>query len=141
MPFMTKQLSTFGLTILLGGICTTAQATPFAYIADDGASNVSVIDTATNTIVATITGVGTVPEGVAVNAAGTRVYVTDSVTSGTVAVIDTATNAVMTTIPVGAEPFGVAVNSAGTRVYVGNFSCNSVSVIDATANAVIATIP
>src|SRR4029450_13710608 len=114
--------SVFGLTILLGVVCTAAHAAPFAYIADDGASNVSVIDTETNTIVATITGVGTVPEGVAVNAAGTRVYVTNSVTSGTVGVIDTATNAVIATIPVGAEPFGVAVNPAGTRVYVGNFA-------------------
>src|SRR5262245_20576100 len=118
---MTRQPRAFGLTILLGVAGTAAHAAPFAYIADDGASNVSVIDTATNSIVATITGVGTVPEGVAVNAAGTRVYITDSVTEGTVAVIDTATNTVIATIPVGEEPFGVAVNPDGTRVYVGNF--------------------
>src|SRR5215470_10104521 len=114
---MTKQPSAFGQAILLCAFCSAAQAAPFAYIADDGASNVAVIDTQTNTIIATITGVGTVPEGVAVNVAGTRVYVTDSVTSGTVAVIDTANNTVLATIPVGAEPFGVAVNPAGTRVY------------------------
>jgi hypothetical protein len=46
------------------------------------------IDTATNTVVATIPGVGAVPEGVAVKPDGTRVYVTNSVTAGTVAVID-----------------------------------------------------
>src|SRR5262249_21115823 len=137
---MTRQLSTFGLALLLCVACTSAQAAPFAYIADDGASNVSVIDTQTNTIIATITGVGTVPEGVAVTAAGTRVYVTDSVTSGSVAVIDTATNTVMATIPVGAEPFGVAVTPDGTRAYVGNFADGTVSVIDATANTVITTI-
>ena len=39
-------------------------------------NNVSVIDTATNTVVATVA-VGSSPFGVAVNPAGTRAYVTD----------------------------------------------------------------
>ena len=95
-----------GILLVLGLLVGFAVgAAPFAYIADDGASNVSVIDTANNAIVATISGVGTVPEGVAVNPAGTRVYVTNSVAAGTVAVIDTSTNTVIATVPVGAAPF------------------------------------
>ena len=51
-------------------------AAPFAYITNGGGNTVSVIDTATNTVVSTIP-VGTCPQGVAVNPAGTRVYVTN----------------------------------------------------------------
>ncbi len=66
---------------------------------------ISVIDTATNTVVATIL-VGSKPQGVAVNLAGTRAYVTKE--DGKVSVIDTATNTVIGTITVGNAPRGVA---------------------------------
>jgi YVTN family beta-propeller protein len=115
---------------------TAVYAAPFAYIPNLGSNNVSVIDTATNTVVATIT-VGSGPYGVAVNPAGTRVYVANRLDS-TVSVIDTATNTVIgSPIPVGAFPVGVAVNPAGTRVYVANSASNNVSVIDTATNTVI----
>ncbi len=79
-------------------------------------NSVSVIDTATNTIVATVP-VGAGAYGVAVNPAGTRVYVSNP-GSKDVSVIDTSTNAVVATVPVGGRPEGVTVNPAGTRVYV-----------------------
>src|SRR6266404_279029 len=79
-----------------------------AYIPNSSSNNVSVIDTSTNTVVATVS-VGANPQGVAVNPAGTRAYITNG-TSDTVSVIDTATNTVVTTIPVGDSPQGVAVN-------------------------------
>ena len=68
------------------------------------------IDTATNMVIATIT-VGSNPEGVAVNPAGTRVYVTNA-GSGTVSVIDTATNTVIATIPVDSTPSAIAIATA-----------------------------
>src|SRR5258705_273252 len=49
-------------------------AAPWAYIANSESNNVSVIDTASNTVTATVE-VGAGPVGVAVNPAGTRVYV------------------------------------------------------------------
>ena len=67
---------------VLGG---TAHAAPFAYITNRGNNTVSVIDTATNTVVATVA-VGSEPAGVAVNRASTRVYVTHPF-SNTVSVI------------------------------------------------------
>jgi YVTN family beta-propeller protein len=118
---MNKNALALGAGVIAICFAVAGYCAPFAYIADDGASRVTVIDTATNLIVTNITGVGSVPEGVAVNAAGTRVYVTNSVASGTVAVIDAATNTVVATIPVGNAPFGIAVNAVGTRVYVANF--------------------
>ena len=78
--------------VSLGGV--NAHAAPFAYITNGGGNTVTVIDTATNVVVATVT-VGPAPVGVAVNAAGTLVYVANS-GPNTVSVIDTATNAVST---------------------------------------------
>ena len=56
----------------------TAQAQTRAYVTNDSGSNsVSVIDTATNTVVATIA-VGQFPFGVAITPDGTRAYVTNT---------------------------------------------------------------
>jgi YVTN family beta-propeller protein len=68
---------------------------------------VSVIATATNTVVATVP-VGIHPVGVAITPDGTHVYVANAF-SDTVSVIATATNTVVATVPVGRDPFGVAI--------------------------------
>jgi YVTN family beta-propeller protein len=108
-------------------------------VANTTASSLSVIDTATNTVVATVP-VGRGPQGVAVNPAGSLVYVTNN-GSNTISIIDTATNEVTATVPVGVGPFGVAVNPAGSRVYVTSRVNNTVSVLDTATNRVIATVP
>jgi YVTN family beta-propeller protein len=98
------------------------------------------IDTATNTVSATIP-VGGGPFGVAVSPDGSKVYVgNSSFPSNTVSVIDTATNTVSATIPDDFFPEGVAVSPDGSKVYVTHLS-GRVSVIDTAANIVIATIP
>jgi YVTN family beta-propeller protein len=79
-----------------------ALAAPFAYIANNGSNTVSVIDTASNAVTATVA-VGNEPFGVAVNPAGTRAYVTN-ISGNNVSVIDTATNAVTATVSVGGSP-------------------------------------
>ncbi|HWQ95286.1 MAG TPA: hypothetical protein VN418_07300, partial [Gammaproteobacteria bacterium] len=92
LPRLRSALGTL-TTALLGLLLLTApaaQAAPFAYITNQVSNNVSVIDIATDTVVATV-GVGTGPRGVAVNPAGTRTYVTNF-SGGDVSVIDTATN-------------------------------------------------
>jgi YVTN family beta-propeller protein len=72
---------------------------------------VSVIDTATDTVVATIP-VGGAPWGVAVTPDGSTVYVADN-SDVTVSVIATATNTVVgSPISVGTFPFGLAVSSS-----------------------------
>jgi len=115
------------------------------------ATTLSVIDTANNTVVATIP-VGKLPNGVAVTPDGTHAYVTNTIDS-TVSVIDTPSNTVVATIPVELGSFGVAIPPDGTRpyehddrrhqplAYVTNNSGNTVSVIDTAGNKVVATIP
>ena len=90
---------------------------------------VSVIDTATNTVSATIP-VGNVPVGVAVSPDGSKVYVANSA-SNTVSVINTATNTVSATIPVGSEPFafGIFIQPAPRFAGVpGSSNCHGTSV-------------
>ena len=100
--------------------------------------SVSAIDTATNTVVGTVP-VGSGPVGVAVNPAGTRVYVANTLTNN-VSVVDAASNAVVATVAMGCHPYGVAANPAGTRVYVTNSDCGNVSAIDTATNTVVATV-
>jgi len=71
-------------------------ARPFAYITNYNDKTVSVIDTTTNTVIATVN-VGNEPIGVAVT--GKNVYVTNQA-SNTVSVINTKTNKVTATVPV-----------------------------------------
>jgi len=131
--------SMVGALILLALAAAPVPAAPFAYITNFTSNTVSVLDTATNTVVATLP-VGTHPTGVAVHPSGTSVYVANFV-SNTVSVLDTATNTVVATLPVGTQPSGLAVHPLGTSVYVANFRSNTVSVLDTATKTVVATIP
>jgi YVTN family beta-propeller protein len=91
---------------------------------------VSVIDTATDTVITLVT-VGVNPFGVAVSPEGSKVYVTNS---GSVSVIDTATNTVVDAIPVGSGPTGLALTPDGSKLYVADTLSNAVSVIDTATN-------
>lgn len=112
-------------------------AQPFAYVTNNQSLTVSVIDTATNTVVATVP-VGFGPVGVAVAPNGSRVYVANG--GSGVAVIDTATNTVVVDVALIGFAQRVAVVPNGTRAYVPTFP-SSVSVIDTATNTLIATIP
>ena len=112
-------------------------------MANEYSHTVSVIDTATNTVVKTVAvAVGSFPFGIAVHPDGSRVYVANE-GSGGVSVIDTATNTVVKTVTVVDStdtPFGVAVHPDGSRVYVANEGSHTVAVIDTATNTVIATV-
>ncbi len=128
-----------GCFIVLGPWITKVNAAPFAYI-DLFNGPVYIFDTATNDIIGTFATQG-YSRGIAVNAAGTRVYIVSGFpTYGVLSVIDASTNSVVAVIPVGLGAFGVAVNPAGTRVYVTNQGESTVSVVDTATNTVIATV-
>ncbi|MDP3072811.1 MAG: YncE family protein [Opitutaceae bacterium] len=111
----------------------------YAYVANTGGNTVSVIDTSSDTVVASIT-TGAGPIAAAVNQLGTRVYVANTFTT-TMTVIDAHSRLVLAQVNVGSNPRGVAVSPDGSRVYVAVTGTSSVAVVDAGSNAVIATVP
>jgi YVTN family beta-propeller protein len=120
----------------------------FAYVTNTGAvcdlcpfnqpSSVSVIDTATYNVVATIP-VGQYPAAIAIAPNGAFAYVANF-NSNSVSVIDTTTNTVTATISVGTGPWGIAITPNGAFAYVANYTAASVSVISTTTNTVVATV-
>jgi YVTN family beta-propeller protein len=139
----TGNIPAFTATNISGtAVTATITATPInvsmAYVANFSSNNVSVINTATNTITATIA-VGTGPYAVSVSPDGSKVYVANS-NSNNVSVINTATNTITATIVVGANPQGVSVSPDGSKVYVANLNSNNISVINTATNTVTATV-
>ena len=127
----------FAIAGLLGSAPSLAQN---ADITNYASSSVSVVDTRTNTITATIGVSRNESYGVAVSPDGSRVYVT-TFYSGSLQVIDAATNTVGATLSVGDYPYSVAVSPDGSRVYVANWGFQPyVAVINAATNTVTATI-
>jgi len=121
-------------------------STTYAYITNAGSNTVSVIDTATDNVTATLNYVGSNPDGIAVSPDGRKVYVANSDWDNksaidTVSIIDTATNTFTDTVDVGQWPWGIAVTPDGSKVYVTNDGSDTVSVIDTATNNVIATVP
>ena len=138
-------------------LCVSASsvgAQPFVYVlgqrddpapGNSGQSVVSVINTATNSIVQSIpVGISCVcvnPDSVLINRDGTRVYVANEV-ANTVSVIDTATNVVVGTINVGASLSSIALSPDGQTLFVVAQPAQvSVYVFSTMTGALEATIP
>jgi YVTN family beta-propeller protein len=114
----------------------------FAYAANAGSNDVSVVDLAADAVVATIP-VGATPLRIVVAPDGRRAYVTNG-GSNSVSVIDTALRQVVKTIPVGTQPVGLAVTPDGHALYVANAISHDLSRIALTgpfADSVVDTFP
>lgn len=118
-----------------------AFAAPFAYIADRDsvAPGISVIDTASNSLVARIP---VAAHNVVVSPDGGFIYAS---TGTGVSVISAATNAVVATVPVGPSMQRVAISPDGAFVYAtggqGYADQGYVSVISTATRQVTATVP
>ena len=133
-------LFAIALAMGLALAASPAEAAPFLYVANMCDNTVSVIDTATNTVVGLPIPVGNGPFAVAVTPDGTKVYVAN--TTGNVSVIHTATKTLVKTVSLGGQPIAVAVTPDGAKVYVVNTGISdNVSVIHRPGNTVVATIP
>jgi outer membrane autotransporter protein len=108
------------------------------YVANQTSNTLSVINTATNTVTATV-GLANQPVSLAVNPAGTLVYV-GSTGGTTISVVNTSTNTVAATITAGGTPINLALNSSGRYLYVAVQNLNQVRVYDTSAgNALVGT--
>jgi YVTN family beta-propeller protein len=128
-------------SIAVASLSCVALAAPFAFIPTFSDDTVTVIDTATNAVVATAHGVGRGIWGVAVHPNGLRAYFTNNnyPDPNAVSVFDMTTYSRVATIHVGSNPVAIAANAAGTRVYVANSVSNNISAIDTATNAVVGT--
>jgi YVTN family beta-propeller protein len=110
------------------------------YVANAQSGTVSVIDTASHTVVHTIT---VNPQGrlnsVIISSDGATLYVTDA-KSRTVEVFRLPDGQRTATIPVRLFPQGMAFSSDGRELYVVNSASNNVSVIDTTSHTLLANI-
>ena len=136
-PFVSLSLGAF---LALGFGEAQAQQGPFIYVPNLSGSDVSVIDTPTNTVAPTAIPVGVVPLAAAVRGDQSLVYVSNG-GDNTVSVINAATNTVVATIPVGTLPTLIALTPDNTRAYVANQGSNDVTVINTATNTVVTTIP
>ena len=106
---------------------------------DKTVNRVSVIDTASNTVRATIT-VGTRPFASATTLDGKLLYV-PSHDDGQLDVIDTTTDQLIQKVDVPKNPHWVVFSKDGKTLYTANHESNVVSVLDVATNRVLTTIP
>jgi uncharacterized protein len=102
------------------------------YVANSGSGNVSVIDGATDRVVATVN-VGNLPYVIAVNPVTNKVYISKTF-SNSMTVIDGATN-VASLLKIGVHADAIAVNPEANRLYLISYESNSVTVIDGTKDS------
>jgi YVTN family beta-propeller protein len=110
------------------------------YVVNSGGNTISVIATASNTVVDTIP-VGSEPTGIAITPDGTRAYFANA--SDGIDVVEIATNTVVDTIFVNV-PAAVAITPDGTHAYtlsnnppIDNHVDETVTVIDTATNTVV----
>jgi YVTN family beta-propeller protein len=133
------------LAILVALGAASSSAASLAYVPARTPAGLRVLDTTTNTVVATIPFTDN-PSEVVVTPDGQFAYVSIGETAAggfgsSVAVISTATNSVIDSISVGEQPEGLAITPDGRFVYVANANWDTVWVISTTSNSVVATIP
>lgn len=120
-------------------MAAAAHAAPYAYVSIYREHTVSVIDAATDVVIATIP-VEPSPTGLAVSSDGATVYVA-GFDSTVVSVIDARTNAVARRLDLFTRPQQIALAPDGTRLYVSNSTLpGTVSVVDTRTYEVLRTI-
>ena len=132
--------NTITATLDIGGTTDGVAISPdgsVVYVVDADDRTLSLVDTASNTVITTITDLPVNPRKVAVSPDGTRLYLVSNNDSQGFTVIDTSDNSVVTTVDLDARD--LAVSPDGTRVYLAQDT--AVAVVDTTTNAIIATIP
>lgn len=127
------------VSFLASALFGVATAQTDLYSTNGSLNSVTVTDTVTRTVVATIP-VGASPLDIAFSPDGTRAY-TANFYGGSVSVIDTQTRSVVATVPVGSYPSGIGVSRDGTKYYVVRDYNGEVRVHSTATNALLGTLP
>jgi|GEM_PF-5656708 len=137
---MRNALATFiSAAVIIITFLSSGHAAPYAYVTNTNDNTVTVIDTATHTVVGAPIAVGYGPAGMGISPDGKYVYVSNEDVS-TVSVIDTETNTVVgSPISVGSAPCGIAVAAGGNKAFVANCLGGTVSIIDTASRTVSET--
>ena len=128
-------------TIQVGGDPTDIAVLPngeFAYVANQTAEYVTVVDLENREVVAHVT-CGSSPYMIAARPDGEYVY-SSSEWDDEISVIRVSDNTVVKKIPVGACPHRLCFSPDGSRCYTANQNDNTVSVIRTSDNTVIASV-
>ncbi len=153
-----KLASLLSLTLIAGVAC--AQQGYVVYATNEDSNNVTIIDGATNKVVATVP-VGKRPRGLKLNPDGSKLYVAVSGTqkcpptmkdedceklevdagADGIAEVDTATKAVLRVLPSGLDPEQFDVDWKAGIVYVANEDANQTSILSLEKGEIIATVP
>ena len=120
-------------------VLAVAASSPAVYVTNSNDGSLSVIEAATDTVVATIA-VGQKPWAVAVSTDGSTAYVSNSQSDG-VSVVDLRTRKVRATVVVGVRPCDLRLSPDGRFLYVDVFTENAVAVVDTGTDRVVAKIP
>ena len=114
-----------------------------AYVANRTAGVVTIVDTATDRVTATVPVPAGPPQSLTFSLDGKTAYISvynAEMTIAAVSVLDTATNTIKTTIPMQARPFVSAVTRDGTALWVPDHDSGTVAVVDLATNTVTSTI-
>lgn len=131
--------------IFLGGSPAFVAITPDnskALVTNVGTSSVTIIDTASRTILSTLPFLGAgggAPRGIAITADSLRAYITEFAPSGAVYRLTISTGVFTGPIAVGTFPEGIAIT--GTKAYVTSFFSTDVTPIDLTTDTPGTPIP
>ena len=109
-----------------------AFAAPFAYVPNEGSSTLSVIDTATDQVVAEIPA-GKKPRGTVISLDGRTAYVSDQPNNQLVR-IDLVARKQVGTIPLGESPEGVGISPDGRWLAVAVEESNDVAFVNTRTN-------
>lgn len=101
-------------------------------------STLTVIDSASDQVIKTLSTGGLYPNAMDTTRDGSRGVVTNR-DSSTAAIIDLSNLSLVTTLPVGIKPHSVVVSADGAKAYVANEGSNTISVINLGTNTVAPT--
>ncbi len=117
------------MAALLAGLVSGSVAAPFAWITNQGSHDVSVIDLASQQVVATVP-VGRSPAGVVAASRAGKVFVSNP-DSRDISVIDMREQRVVGTLAAGDGPVGIDASPDGTQVFAADWYANRLMVFDA----------